>query len=99
MTPESVERAIQFILEHQARYEESLGKTQQQIQKTQQQLEESTKQASERSVKTDAQIAALAVQSQVTSEQIRELKEVCEDLLDHGRRTNVRLDRLENPER
>ncbi len=110
MTPENVERAIQFILELQARYEVSLEEakqsfkeTEQQIQKTQKQLEENAKEMRESSLRTDARIAALAeqtaAQNQVTSEQIRELKEACTDLLAHARNTDVRLNRLENPER
>ena len=105
MTPwESFERAIQFLLEHAAKFDARLQQTQEQIQhtqqqlgKTQQQIEETAKVLRERGLKTDSQIAALAKQNEGVSQEIRVLKDACRDLLDNAHYADWRLNRLEHP--
>jgi hypothetical protein len=105
MTPESVERAIQFLSEHQAKYEAQRERDRAEYQQrwnlTQKQIDDLValnKVASHKMLLTSEQISLIAENIRGMGEEIKTLKDACRDLLDHGYRTDTRLDRLENPE-
>ena len=126
MTPENIERTIDFILQHQANAEVRQEKTQGQIGELVVQNKETSTQIATLSRAMDArdqrvsatiettsqevkrvsqevervsrEVEKVSQEVRVLSEDIQALKEVSRDLLDHGHHTDVRLDRIENPE-
>ena len=113
MTPEAVDKAIQFLPERQAAFEASLlkgqelfnerwARTQTQIDSTQSLVNELGKKVSE----IAKQINELAKKTQASSEQIDSLseqigslKDACRELLEHSGYTDFRLNRLESRDR
>ena len=112
MTPENIERTIDFILQHQANAEVRQGKTQDHIGELVVQNKETSTQiatlsremdardqkVSARLEKTSQEIDRVSREVEKVSQEVQALKEVSRDLLDHGHHTDVRLDRIENPE-
>ena len=112
MTPENIERTIDFILQHQANAEVRQETTQKQIGELVVQNKETSTQIATLSREMDVrdqrlsakiekvseEVEKVSQEVRVLSEDIQALKEVSRDLLDHGHHTDVRLNRIENPE-
>jgi len=102
MTPDQIDKAIQFLLEQLAALEATLESG---LRKHEAGLQESRKLFNEGWEMTQGQIREVDKQNQANSEQIRQLgeridtlRDACRDLLEHAGYTDFRLNRLENPE-
>ena len=106
MTPENIERTIEFLLQHQVNAEVRQEKNQVQIgeligqnKETSSQIATLTGDIAVLIREMDVRDQRLSAKIEKMSEEIAGLKDVSSDLLNHGHRTDVRLTRLENPDR
>ena len=106
MTPEEIEKNIEFILHHQANSEVRQEKLQEQVavlagqnMETSAQIGALSQQMAIRDERVSANLENLSGKIENLSDGIEGLKDICRDLLNHAHQTDVRLTRLENPDR
>src|SRR5688572_27064253 len=98
MTPEYIERTIEFILNLQANSEVRLEQTQEQLQALTGIVHTVVQQVHTVAQQMEARDQRLSANIEKISDEVRLLKEACRDLLDIAHRADVRLNRLENSE-
>ena len=99
MTPKEIEKTIEFILHHQANSEVRQEKLQEQVAVLAGQNKETSVQIAALSREMAVRDERVSAKIEKLSDGIEGLKDICRDLLNHARRTDVRLTRLENPDR
>jgi DNA repair ATPase RecN len=108
MTPESIERSIQFILQQQAAFEVTIQKNEERLiqrwEKTQSQIDDNARQIAELAVearKRNAEASERDAQIRRALDELRDrvdtLRDACRELNEHADFTDWRLNRLENP--
>jgi cell division protein FtsB len=99
MTHEDIERAIEFLLQHQASSEARQETIQIQIGELVAQMAAMSREMDIRDQKLSAKIEKMSERIDKVGDEIDGLRDACRDLLDHGHRTDLRLSRLEDPGR
>ena len=99
MTPEEIEKTIEFILHHQANSEVRQEKLQEQVAVLAVQNKETSVQIAALSQEMAVRDERVSAKIEKLSDGIEGLKDICRDLLNHAHRTDVHLTRLENPDR
>ena len=97
MTPEQLDKAIQFLIEQQAAFDAAVHAAIAAFDRDREAAKQDREQTEARFrdvAKKQEQTLALV---QANSEQIQALKDACRDLLEHANYTDFRLNRLENP--
>jgi chromosome segregation ATPase len=112
MTPEQLEKAIQFLLEQQAALDAAFHRDREAAKEDRQQTEARFRDVAQKLGELGQRLGELAQRQEGTlaiverssrqidalGEQTKTLKEACRDLLEHSGYTDFRLNRLEHPE-
>jgi chromosome segregation ATPase len=98
MTPDEIERTMEFLLAHQARAEVRHEQIQTQLAGLVEQQRELVEQQKTLSREMDSRDRKLSARIEKLTDGFQVLKDVTRDLVDHARWTDARLRRLENPQ-
>ena len=97
MTPEQLDKAIQFLIEQQAALDAAFHRDREAAKQDRDQTEARFRDVAKKQEETLALVQANSEQIQSLSKQIQTLKDACRDLLEHANYTDFPLNRLEDP--